>query len=379
MERCEVKALDDILKRIKYFEDEQEMLSKYVAQSEEIVKLIEELHSIAFDGVTPEYPHEDRLEARAQEAEIAFKDEQAALDKLHREAGLVELAETAHLALNALNEVSVVVDEVRGGLDRKRPLAPGIFPRKGFCKLKISYLCKTAAQRCQAWKEGIDNHFSEHPDTILSPRARTMIPQIDSKELVEIFSRAASMDSSAEDATHRIAALLSNAKQARSEIRAANTTTELMKGQAAKNVRKAKTTLELRRRQLSEARTQILDYVFDPEKCPLEQHAKELPDYPEQIAIHGLSESHPLVSRLAEAYVNDIAHSLLNRARSTTRPPVLLTSRYQPPTYGGDTTPGDSEEPVYARMIHTEPSELSSIEQGELDKIVSTAPWMACQ
>ncbi|KAG8729179.1 hypothetical protein FRC11_009349 [Ceratobasidium sp. 423] len=400
MERCEVKALDAILKRIKYFEEEQEILREYVAQREEIVKLIEELHSTAFDGDTPEFPHEDQLEARAQVARIVLKDEQAALDKLHREDGLVELAKIAHmahLALNALNEISVVVDEVCRRLDRERALAPGLFLLEEFLKFKIPDRCKTAVQRCQAWKEGIDNHFSEHPDTILSPRARTMIPQIDPKELVEV----ASMDSSAEDATHRIAALLSDAKQARREVRVAITTTELMKGQAAKNVRKAKTILELRRRELAAARTQILDHVVDPENCPLEQRAEELPDYPEQIAIHGLSESHPLVSRLlaesetysVENYVNDIVHSRLYRIRRTTHPPVLLTSRYQPPTYDelddpelltrhyqrdvppidGDTTPEDSEEPVYEGMIRMEPSKLSSIVQEELDKTVSTA------
>ncbi|KAG8702745.1 hypothetical protein FRC11_011221, partial [Ceratobasidium sp. 423] len=397
MERSDAHALNAILGMIKRFEDEQEILNKYVAQKEVILKLIDELHSTAFDGDTPEFPHEDRFEGLVQVAKIAFKSEQAALDKLHREDGLVELDETAHLALNALKEISVVVDEVCGGLDRERPSVPDIFLLKEFWQFKILDLCETAAQRCQAWKEGIDNHFSEHPDTILSLRARTMIPQIDPKELIEV----ASGDSSAEDATHRIAALLSDANQARSEIQEANTITELMKDHAAKNVRKAKTILELRRRQLTAARTQILDHVVDPENCPLEQRADELPDYPEQIVIHGLSESHPTVSRLlaesetysVEAYVNDIANSRLNRVRRTTHLPILLTRRYRPPRYDElddpellrrhyqhdvppieeDTTPEYSEEPKYEGMIQTKPSEFGPIVRQELHKIVSTA------
>ncbi|CAE6506134.1 unnamed protein product [Rhizoctonia solani] len=400
MEQTEVNALKIILDRIAYFEAEKKSLSECVAQREEILKLIEELHSTAFDGETPEFPHEDQLEALVQLAEIALKGEQAGLDKLRREDGLAELGEIAHSALTALNEISVLVEEVCGRLDRERPLAPAIFLLKEFWKFKIPDRCKTVAQRYQAWKEGIDNHFSKHPDTILSPLAQTMLPQVDYKELMEIFSRVASMDSSVQEANYQIAVLLSDSSLARGEIRAVINATELMKSRAEKDLRKAKTVLELRHRQLAAARTQILDHVVDPEKCPLQQRAEELPDYPEEIALHGLSESHPSVSCLltdsetysVEAYVNDIAHSRLNRARRTTHPPVLLSGRYQPPGYDelkdperlrrryqrdvpaidGD-TPEYSKEPDYEGVIQTEPRELSPIMEEELDELVSRA------
>ncbi|KAG8716264.1 hypothetical protein FRC11_005922 [Ceratobasidium sp. 423] len=401
MEQSKGNDLNAVLESIKRFEDEQEMLDKCAAQKEAILKLIEVLHSTVFDGDTPAFPHEDQIEVYVQIARAALKVEQDKLDNPHQDDGLFELDEMAQLALDALNKVSGVVGGVCVRLDRERPWVPIIFLLKEFWKFKILDLCKTAAQRCQAWKEGIDNHFSEHPDTALPLCARTMIPQIDPYELVVICARVASGNSSAGDATHRITTLLRNANKARSEIRQVNTYTQLMKHQAATNVRKAKTILELRRRQLAAARTQILNHVVDPENCPLEQPAEELPDYPEQIAIHGLSESHPMVSYLlaesetrpVEIYAEYTARSQLNLIRRTAHPPVLLPSWYQPPTYNEldnpellrrhyqrdvppieeDTPPEYSEEPEYRGMIHTGLRERTSIVQEELHKIVSTA------
>ncbi|KDN37089.1 hypothetical protein RSAG8_10364, partial [Rhizoctonia solani AG-8 WAC10335] len=158
--------------------------------------------------------------------------------------------------------------------------------------------------------------------------------------------------------------------------------------------------LEVRRRQLAAARSQILDHVIDPEKCPLEQRAEQLPDYPEQLSIHGLSRSHPLVSRLlaesetysVDAYVNDIVRSRLNRARRTTHPPVLLPARFQPPTYDElddpellrrhyqrevppveGATPEYSAKPNYGENIQTDTSEIGPTIQGELEELVSNA------
>ncbi|CAE6451674.1 unnamed protein product [Rhizoctonia solani] len=372
MERSDMNTLTVIMKRIQEIEDERRRLSERAAQKEGISKLIEELHATAFDGATPEFPHEDQLEALVEVAKIALKGEQAVLDKLHEENGLVELDQLAHSAQGALYDIFEAGNEMRRNFNRERPIVLTIFITKEFLKLAIINRCKTAAQRCQAWKEGTDNHFSQHPDTLLSPRAQAGIPQHNHKELLSIFFRAVPPAS--------VTAVHHQVHQARNEIQTAINATKRMKGQAEISVTKAKTMLELRRRQLAAARSQILDHVIDPEKCPLEQRAEQLPDYPEQLSIH------------VNAYVNDIVRSRLNRARRTTHPPVLLPARFQPPTYDElddpellrrhyqrevppveGATPEYSAKPNYGENIQTDTSEIGPTIQGELEELVSNA------
>ncbi|KAH7333721.1 hypothetical protein B0J17DRAFT_721608 [Rhizoctonia solani] len=387
MERCELKALAFVQTKIERIEEQQKWLDELVIQKENILKLIEELHATAFDGDTPEFPHEDQLEALVEVAEVALK-------------GSKPYSTSSIKMMDDLDDVSAQVHMIYAKLNCERPISPGIFLLKEFWKLKIHDRCKTVAQRFQAWKEGVDKHFSEHPDTILSPRAQSKLPKFEPKELLELLSEAASSRALSQHTEGQNVELLIDAYQARGEVRAAASAIQLMKEHAEKSVAKANTMLKLRRRQLSAARSQILDHVVDPDKCPLEQRGEELPDYPEQIVIHGLSQSHPLVSHLltesetysVEAQVNDVVNSRLSRARRTTHPPILESARYQPPMYNeledpelvrgryerdvppmeGD-TPEYTEEPDYEGYIQTETSEVSPIVRGELAELVSTA------
>ncbi|CAE6472392.1 unnamed protein product [Rhizoctonia solani] len=391
MERADLDALATIQNRIKEIEEERARLSERAAQKEELLKLVEELYATAFDGATPEFPHEDQLEALVEIAEIALKGEQAILDKLHQEDGLVELEQAVNSVEKTLDDISAAVREIFRKFKRERPIVPTIFFAKELWKLKVIDLCKTAAQQCQVWKERIDNHFSRHPDTTLSPSLQTKIPLFDSKELTGVFFRAVPITS---------IALFSDVHEAQNEIQTAIHTTKQIKGQAEISVTKAKTILTLRRHQLAAARSQILDHVIDPDKCPLEQRAERLPNYPEQISIYGLPRSHPLVSSLlaesetysADAHLKEIVKSRLNRARRTTHPPVLLSSRYQPPMYDelddpellkrhyerdiplvDGATPEYSAKPDYGGHVQTDTNEMYSTIQAELDDLVAEA------
>ncbi|CUA76162.1 hypothetical protein RSOLAG22IIIB_06118 [Rhizoctonia solani] len=287
-------------KRIKETEDELKGSSECVAQKEEILKLIEELHATAFDGVTPEFPHEYQLQALVQVAEIALKGEQVVLEKLQLDDGLVEL------------------ELITYGIEK-------------VLKDNATDPCKLAIQQFQKWEAEIDKHFSQHPDTLLPSWVETRVPQFDSGELLLIFFQGVPITP---------AALISQVRKARDGVHTAIVAIERMKAQAEVSVTKAEIMLDLRRRQLTAARSQILDHVIDPERCPLEQRAERLPDYPEKILIHDLPPSHYMVSRLLvesetcpeEEHMDEIMNSRLNRARRTT-PSVLVAARYQPPAY----------------------------------------------
>ncbi|KEP47005.1 hypothetical protein V565_171720 [Rhizoctonia solani 123E] len=391
MERADLDTLATIQNRIKEIEEERARLSERATQKEELLKLVEELYATAFDGVTPEFPHEDQFEALVEIAESTLKGEQAVLDKLHQDDGLVELEQVVNSVEKALDDISAAVQAIMGKFRRERPIVLTIFFAKELWKRKVTDLCKTAAQQCQVWKERIDNHFARHTDTILSPNLQTKIPLFDLKELVGVFFRAVPITS---------IELFSDVHEAQNEIQTAMNATKQLKGQAEISVTKAKTMLTLRRHQLAAARSQILDHVIDPEKCPLEQRAERLPDYPEQISIHGLPRSHSSVSRLlaqsetysADAHLNQIIKSRLNRARRTTHPPVLLASRYQPPMYDElddpelvnrhyerdippveGATPEYSAKPDYGGRVQTDMNEMYSTIQADLEDLVSEA------
>ncbi|KAJ1300596.1 hypothetical protein OPQ81_002250 [Rhizoctonia solani] len=400
-EKCETRVLTHTLEKIKAVEAEQRILSERIAQKDEIMKLIEELRATAFDGDTPEFPHEDHLEALVGVAEIGLKGEQAALDKLDQENGLAELKKVGNSVEDGLANLRCMAHEIYATVTAERPIAPGIFLLKEFWKLQIPDDCKAVAQQCQEWKEMVDKYFSEHPNTMLSSLAREKIPQLDPKELMEIFSRATSTDASVRSAhKERIDTLFDDVRQAASEIRGTVSAVRVCKIFAEDSIERANTVLELRQRQLASARSQILDHVIDPEKCPLEQPADELPEYPEQILVHELPASHPAVSQIfaesetypVHAYVEDILESRLSRARRTTHPPVLLPGRYQPPAYDvledpdrlrshfrREVPPVEGEAPEYAEeldygdVITMEPSEIIPIVGEELNEIASNA------
>ncbi|KDN37088.1 hypothetical protein RSAG8_10363, partial [Rhizoctonia solani AG-8 WAC10335] len=134
MERSDMNTLTVKMKRIQEIEDERRRLSERAAQKEGISKLIEELHATAFDGATPEFPHEDQLEALVEVAEIALKGEQAVLlDKLHEENGLVELERQIIRCIQ--HRIFEAGNEMRRNFNRERPIVLTIFITKEFLKL----------------------------------------------------------------------------------------------------------------------------------------------------------------------------------------------------------------------------------------------------
>jgi hypothetical protein len=90
------------------------------------LKSIEELYATAFDGDTPglflsisvsyvcnllirkpEFPHEDKLELLVEVTEIELKEEQAILDRLSEQDGLIKIQKIANSVECALDDVSL--------------------------------------------------------------------------------------------------------------------------------------------------------------------------------------------------------------------------------------------------------------------------------
>ncbi|CCO34019.1 hypothetical protein BN14_08111 [Rhizoctonia solani AG-1 IB] len=323
-----------VLERIKKLEDTHSKLYEHIVQRGEILKSIEELYATAFDGDTPEFPHEDKIELLVEVTEIELKEEQAILDRLSEQDGLIEIQNIANSVECALDDICAIVRDLLATLERQYTTLPVVFTIKELRRLKIHEKCSVVAERRQEWTNLIDQHLKEYPDFIL-------------------------------ETIH------------------------------------AKTLLELRRRQLVATRDQILDHVVDPNKCPLEQQAERLPDYPKQTSAEAdkSSPSHTSASRLlaqsenysVEAYVQDIVNSRLRRAQRASHPPVLLSARYQPPMYDElndpellrrryqrEAPPAGGETPVLVHSGELDDegriqAEMSLVIQQELEELVSRA------
>ncbi|KAF8680050.1 hypothetical protein RHS04_03805 [Rhizoctonia solani] len=399
MEGIGADVLAAVLERIKKAEDAKIKYNERVAQREELIKSIEELYATAFDGNTPEFPHEDQLELLVEVAKIAVKGEQAALEKLDQD-GLLKLEHVAREANIHLSDIFEKIIDMCEDLETQSWSLPRVYIIKEFWKINMIDQCRLAAQQCQTWKRLTQQYFDEHSDPLFSEHVLDKIPQFEAMELAGLFSRVTPKEHVIEKAKDIGFKLSSDAYYARAEIEDAVKRIEGLRLRAEKSVTVAEKVLELRRRQLNAARSQILDHVIDPNRCPVEQLSERLPGYPELVTIHGLSQFHPMVSRLLSkaetysinAYVREIVQSRLSRIRRTTCPTALLPTRYQPPTYDelddpdvfnrrnqievppiDGEAPTYSEEPNYGGRIQVDANELTPIVQRELQETLSEA------
>ncbi|KAG8704917.1 hypothetical protein FRC09_003253 [Ceratobasidium sp. 395] len=106
---------------------------------------------------------------------------------------------------------------------------------------------------------------------------------------------------------------------------------------AVKNFNAAHAMLDLRLQQLSETRRQILDYVVDPDHCPLMDPMAQLPEYPDVEDLDNASalelhlEQSEIISK--DEYLKQAIQARINRARRANRLPALAPEQYNPPRY----------------------------------------------
>ncbi|CAE6449203.1 unnamed protein product [Rhizoctonia solani] len=322
MEQSAMNDLAAVLERIKKLEDTHSKLYEHIAQRGEILKSIEELYATAFNGDTPEFPHEDKLELLVEVTEIELKEEQAILDRLGEQDGLIKIQKIANSVECALDDICATVRDLLATFERQYITLPVVFTIKELRRLKIHEKCSVVAERRQEWTNLIDQHLKEYPDFIL--------------ETIHTLHRM-------RDLSDLMTEIRDNFRHSKSLVERTLYDMQNLKPTVEKSVTQAKTLLELRRRQLVATRSQILDHVVDPNKCSLEQQTERLPGYPKQKSAEAdkSSPSHTSASRLlaqsenysVEAYVQDIVNSRLRRARRASHPPVLLSARYQPPMY----------------------------------------------
>ncbi|KAF8742049.1 hypothetical protein RHS02_03338, partial [Rhizoctonia solani] len=337
-------ALRAVVKRIKELENPQgSEYNKQVARKGEILKSIEELHAAAFDGDTPEFPHEDHLEGLVKAAENALKGEQATFDALGQHDALLMLAYTANEVKIDLWNIYQDIVYMCAKIEDKSQSLPSISRLKEYWETHMKYRLPVVANRCRAWKASAVQYLDEHSTTTLSPDVIDTIPQFEAIELVGLFSRASSEEFVVQDARGLGYKLFNNACISNTQIQTLASEVRYLKSRADSSIKLAEKTLEIRRRQLGAARTQILKHVLDPKRNPIEPQAESLPECREELSIHDSSWfRHPDYTFEERRGMNSITHLLSDVVFSEWDDPFDFSRRPQFCIYG---------EPFYRRDV----------------------------
>ncbi|KAG8795586.1 hypothetical protein FRC12_012325 [Ceratobasidium sp. 428] len=284
----------------------RDQAEKHVSYRPQLLELIQELYSSAFDGETPEFPHEDSLEALVRDARADLRKHSSACFS------------AVGLSLLGIGGQFLIVSSTLGELDQ---LVRSPYNRRAMPNLERAARAALLENHCRNFLESYHSLVDE-VDEHLKEESPLPLSTLDRIENQEEFLRAMRLTMVLPVQTREAFSILSNINnQFRAfglSIRTSRRINDERRDQAVKNFNAAHAMLDLRLQQLSETRRQILDHVVDPNHysaSTLELHLERS----ETISM--------------DEYAKNVVQARINRARRANHLPALAPERCNPPGY----------------------------------------------
>ncbi|KAG9095702.1 hypothetical protein FRC06_009515 [Ceratobasidium sp. 370] len=329
------KELELIEERISKKSATRDQAQERLSHRPRIQGLIEELYSSAFTGETPEFPHEDVVEALAWGAKQKYEQCSRAcfagigmpfmmiptyLIMVHQ--ALVQLYEFVR-SPNSYNPENLpdMDQSARNTL------------LEGYCESFLEFYSILAAE-FEEHRNKQPNcslpaiNWVEDPEEFLrTMRAATLTPRTVFHLGINARADARIFTGEQQEASDVVLNIYGRLNQFWLSIKGAQKADQEHHRKALKDFDIAGKILEFRHKQLAETRCQILDHVIDPSNCPLRSITLLPFDCLRSHMLPGSSISHSHKTGSGDEWLKQATRARLERARCTISPPMLISER----------------------------------------------------